>query len=174
MKLSYLLKGTPGHPSHPPLTDAVIGIFAFATIAGVADVTGISDDAATHGWWLALLTGLIAAVPTLITGFADWLDIRTGSPLWSTATIHGASNVVASILFALAALTGKESFDTGDISTLPMALTLAGFGFLTLGGYLGGTIVYVYGMRVLELGREPAREASSPIPPPEHERAERG
>ena len=25
MKLSYLVKGLPGHPLHPPLTDATIG-----------------------------------------------------------------------------------------------------------------------------------------------------
>jgi len=59
MKLSYLWKGLPGHPIHPPLTDATIGVYTFATVAALADVTGISTNAATHGWWLALLFGLI-------------------------------------------------------------------------------------------------------------------
>ena len=68
MKLSYLWKGLPGHPIHPPLTDATIGIYTFATIAALADVTGISNNAATHGWWLALLAGLIFTVPTALTG----------------------------------------------------------------------------------------------------------
>ena len=27
MKLSYLWRGLPGHPLHPPLTDATIGIY---------------------------------------------------------------------------------------------------------------------------------------------------
>jgi len=31
MKLSYLLKGLPGHPLHPPLTDATIGAYTAAT-----------------------------------------------------------------------------------------------------------------------------------------------
>ncbi len=30
MKLSYLVKGLPGHPLHPPLTDATIGIYTAA------------------------------------------------------------------------------------------------------------------------------------------------
>jgi hypothetical protein len=32
MKLSYLVNGLPGHPLHPPLTDATIGICSGATI----------------------------------------------------------------------------------------------------------------------------------------------
>ena len=35
MKLSYLIRGMPGHPLHPPLTDATIGAFTFATVAKV-------------------------------------------------------------------------------------------------------------------------------------------
>jgi hypothetical protein len=30
MKLGYLVKGLPGHPLHPPLTDATIGIYTGA------------------------------------------------------------------------------------------------------------------------------------------------
>src|SRR6266550_2668906 len=71
VKLSYLWKGLPGHPIHPPLTDATIGVYTFATIAALADVTGISNNAATHGWWLALLAGLIFTVPTALSGLAD-------------------------------------------------------------------------------------------------------
>ena len=75
MRLSYLWRGLPGHPIHPPLTDATIGIYTFATLAALADVLGISTNAATHGWWLALLAGLIVTVPTALTGLLDWLTI---------------------------------------------------------------------------------------------------
>ena len=33
MKLSYLWRGLPGHPIHPPLTDVTIGTYTFALIA---------------------------------------------------------------------------------------------------------------------------------------------
>ena len=39
---------------------------------------------------------------------------------------------------------------------------LLGFGALALGGWLGGSIVFVHGMRVLNLVDEPAVEASLP------------
>jgi hypothetical protein len=51
---------------------------------------------------------------------------------------------------------------------------LIGFGFLTLGGWLGGTVVFVYGMRVLGLVKEPTVRAISPMPHREKEMAQRG
>ena len=172
--LSYLWKGLPGHPIHPPLTDATIGIYTFATIAALADVTGISNNAATHGWWLALLAGLIATVPTALTGLLDWLTIEWGSELWKTATLHLTAMVSATIFFGLAAVVGHDSFKTGNVSAGPFILTLVGFGLLTLGGWLGGTVVFVHGMRVLNLVQEPAERAVSPVPKPEKEAAEGG
>jgi uncharacterized membrane protein len=172
MRWSYLLRGLPGHPLHPPLTDATIGIYTFATIAALADVLGISTNAATHGWWLALLAGLIVTVPTALTGLLDWLVIEWGSELWKTATLHMIAMLSATLFFGLAALFGKDSFDEGNVHAGDFILTLVGFGLLTLGGWLGGTIVFVHGMRVLSLVGEPAERAVSPAPKPEKEAAE--
>jgi uncharacterized membrane protein len=172
-RLAYLVRGQPGHPLHPPLTDATIGTYTFATVAALADVLSISDDAATHGWWLALLFGLIVTVPTALTGLVDWLSITRGTPLWRTATSHMLAMLSATAFFLIALLVGKGSFDSGDISAAPLVLTLIGFGLLTLGGWLGGTVVYVYGMRVLNLLLEPTTRAASPVPKPETEAAER-
>jgi uncharacterized membrane protein len=173
VKLSYLVKGQPGHPLHPPLTDATIGTYTFATVAALADVLGISDHAATQAWWLALLVGLIFTVATALTGLIDWLGIEWGSPLWKTATSHMVAMVTATVFFGLAAIFGHDSFNAGDLTAGPFILTLVGFGLLTLGGWLGGTIVFVHGMRVLNLVDEPASRAASPMPKPETESAER-
>ena len=173
-KPSYLVRGLPGHPTHPPLTDATIGAYTFATVAATADVLGISDNAATHGWWLALLVAFIFSSATIVTGVIDWLQIERGTPLFRTATAHALANATASAFFILAAILGKDSFDAGDISAVPYILTLLGFLFLTLGGWLGGTIVFVHGMRVLNLLREPTRRATAPVPHPEKEAAEGG
>jgi uncharacterized membrane protein len=174
VKLSYLWRGLPGHPIHPPLTDATIGVYTFATVAALADVTGISDNAATHGWWLALVFGLITTVATALTGFADWLTLEWGSELWKTATLHMTAMVSATVFFGLAAIVGHDDFKRGDVTTGSFILTVVGFGLLTLGGWLGGTIVFVHGMRVLSLVKEPAGRAASPLPKPEKEAAEGG
>ena len=135
-------------------------------------MTGISNNAATHGWWLALLTGLIVTVPTALTGLLDWLTIEWGTELWKTATTHMIAMVSATVFFGLAAIFGHDSFKDGNVTTGPFLLTAIGFVLLTAGGWLGGSVVYVHGMRVLNLVREPADRAVSPVPKPEKEMAE--
>lgn len=168
----YVLRGLPGHPIHPPLTDAVIGTYTFAAIAATADVLDISTHAAAQAWWLALVAGLLITIPTAATGFVDWIRITTGTPLWRTATAHMVSMLLASAVFLATAIIGKESFDEGNLSSGPYILTLIGFGLLTLGGWLGGSVVYVHGMRVLNLVEEPALRATAPVPTPEKKAAE--
>ena len=50
MKLSYLIKGLPGHPLHPPLTDATIGIYTGATAFGVLSALGVSEGNTATAW----------------------------------------------------------------------------------------------------------------------------
>jgi uncharacterized membrane protein len=172
MKLAYLWRGLPGHPLHPPLTDATIGIYTFATIAGFIEVVGITERNGAIAWWLALIVGLIATVPTALTGLADWLTITWRSELWWTATYHLSSMVTATVFFALAAIVGHGPYTHADVGAGAYALTLIGYGFLALGGWLGGAIVYVYGMRVLGLPHEPTGRAVTPFPHAEKEEAE--
>jgi uncharacterized membrane protein len=172
MKLSYLWRGLPGHPLHPPLTDATIGIYTFATVAGFVEVVGITQRNGAIGWWLALILGLIATVPTALAGLADWLTITWGSEVWRTATWHLLSMVTATVFFGLAAIFGHGAYTHANVSAGAYALTVIGFGFMTLGGWLGGAVVYVHGMRVLSLIEEPAARAMAPVPHPEKEMAE--
>ena len=173
MRLSYLVKGLPGHPLHPPLTDATIGIYTAASVLGVLSAIGISDRNTATAWWLALVIGLIVTVPTALTGLADWLGIEWGTPLWRTATSHLLSMVTATVFFLLAAIFGHGGYVDHTVTTGSLVLTLIGFGLLSLGGWLGGSVVYVHGMRVLKLVNEPSHRAIAPAPTPEKELAEK-
>jgi len=172
MKLNYLIRGLPGHPLHPPLTDATIGAYTVGTALAFASVIGVAETSAAHGWWLALVLGLIFTVPTAASGFAEWLTISSGTPLKRLATVHALVNVTAAALFLIAVIVGHDGYQRGAVEAGPFVLTLLGFGVLTLGGWLGGAITYVHGMRVLNLVEEPAGRAASPVPMPEKERAE--
>lgn len=173
MKLDDLLRGLPGHPVHPPLTDATIGIYTFATIAAVLSALGIAEDAGAKGWALALVIGLVVSVATAVTGLVDWLKIPSGTPLRRTATAHLVAMVTATVFFLIAALVGYSDGMDGVVGSGALILTLIAFGVLALGGWLGGTIVFVHGMRVLNLVEEPAHRAVSPVPQPEKEEAAR-
>ena len=173
MKLGYLIRGLPGHPLHPPLTDATIGIYTAATALAVLSVLGVSDANTATAWWLTLVLGLVVTVPTALTGFAEWLTISGDTPLWRTATSHLVAMVTATVLFLLAAIVGHGGYVDREVTGWALVLMLLGFGTLTLGGWLGGTIVFVHGMRVLSLVEEPSLQASAPIVTEEKERAAR-
>jgi uncharacterized membrane protein len=171
MKLSYLFKGLPGHPLHPPLTDAAIGIYTAAAAFGVLSALGVSEGNTAKAWWLALVAGLVVTGPTALTGLIDWLGMTWWTPLWRTATLHLLSMVTATAFFLLAAIFGHGGYVDDQVTSGSLVLTLIGFGMLTLGGWLGGTVVFVHGMRVLDLVEEPAARAVAPVPTPEKKAA---
>ena len=173
MKLDFLFRGTPGHPLHPPLTDATIGIYTFATVAAVLSKLGIAEQEAAQGWTLALIIGLVVSAPTALTGFADWMQIARGTPLWRTATAHMIAMLIATAFFLVAIGAGYSDGIDGAVADGAFILTLVGFLMLTLGGWLGGAVVFTYGMRVLNLVEEPASRAASPVPHPQEEAAEK-
>jgi uncharacterized membrane protein len=172
MKPSYLVRGLPGHPIHPPLTDATIGAYTFATVAGVLSKLGVAEHATAQAWWLALVVALVSSALTSVTGLADWLTIERGTPLFRTATSHMLAMLTASVLFLLAAIFGHGGYVDQRVPTGSFILTLLGFAALTAGGWLGGAITYVHGMRVLNLVDEPARKAAAPLPTEEKVEAE--
>jgi uncharacterized membrane protein len=173
MKASYLIRGFPGHPLHPPLTDATIGTYTVATVLAVLSALGISEQNTAHAWWLVLLVGLVITVPTALTGLADWLTISRGTPLFRTATTHLLAMVSATVLFLIAALVGHGGYTDAEVNAGGLVLTILGWLVLTLGGWLGGSIVFVHGMRVLNLVDEPAARAATPLTE-EKERAAAG
>jgi uncharacterized membrane protein len=173
VKLEYLYRGFPGHPLHPPLTDATIGAYTFATVASVLSKLGIAEEEAAQGWTLALIVGLIVTAPTALTGFADWLQISRSTPLWRIATSHMIAMLAATGFFLVAIGAGYSDGIDGGVADGAFVLTLIGFAVLTLGGWLGGSVVFTYGMRVLNLVEEPALRVVSPIPEPEEEAAEK-
>lgn len=150
MKLSYLIKGLPGHPLHPPLTDVTIGTYTFATLAALLNIVGLVGRNATSAWWLALVVGLCSTALTATTGFFDWIEIAWGSPAWKNATWHLSVMLAASGVFLAATLVGHACYTSGTVGAGAFVLTVIGFALLTLGGWLGGAIVFVHGMRVVD------------------------
>jgi uncharacterized membrane protein len=144
-----LVRGLPGHPLHPPLTDATIGMYVLAAGLAIIGKAGAIQLAAAKGMWLALIGGLIVSVPTALTGLVDWLTIEWGTPRWRTATFHLTAMVSAVGLFALAAWRQYDGYQHGHVTTGGLILALCGAVVLIVGGWLGGSLVFVHGTRVL-------------------------
>jgi uncharacterized membrane protein len=144
------------------MTDGAIGAYTTATILACLGAAGVAEEALAKGWWIALLVGLGFGALAAVTGLLDWLSISRGTPLWRTATTHMLVMVLATILFAVTAIVGYAGYDDGEVGVVALVLVLCGFVVLSVGGWLGGAIVFVHGMRVLGLPDESAASAVTP------------
>jgi uncharacterized membrane protein len=165
-RLMGLIKGFPGHPSHPPLTDASIGAYTAGVAMLVAGAAGLEEEAMAHGSLLALSGGILLAVPTALTGLLDWLDLAPGSPRRRLATIHLIVMLGATAVFVATWIAQRPGYLDDEVRTLGLVLGLAAETLLAAGGYLGGTLVFVYGIRSLGAPETPPGDAVRPRPAP--------
>jgi uncharacterized membrane protein len=160
--LISLIRGFPGKPSHPPLTDVAIGAYTVGVAMLVAGALGLEEEQMAHGALLAIGGGLAVSLPTALTGLLDWLQIEKGTPRRTIATVHLIAMLLATAAFAVTFLTHLDGYDDGTVEGQVAVLGLVAEGLLTAGGYLGGTLVFVYGVRVL--GRRDAAAADALVP----------
>jgi len=157
-----LIRGSPGKPLHPPLTDVSIGAYTVGTAMLVLGTLGVEEEQMAHGALLAISGGLIVALPTAITGLADWLRIEKGTPARTVATIHLFVMLAATALFAATWLAQLDGYKHDEVKTLAWILGVVAETVLAIGGNIGGANVFVYGVRVLKRGETPPRQALDP------------
>jgi uncharacterized membrane protein len=148
------LRGFAGKPFHPPLTDVAIGGY---TIAGIMILLGFLFGDSDNDWLnsvadaapYVLFVSYLASVPTILTGFFDWLrSTPKGTQARRMVNAHAwtmlANNAVAlALLFTIGI--GGGDYEPDGLAALLAALMLA---LSTIGGTLGGDIVFSWGFNV--------------------------
>lgn len=140
-KVADFLHGTwLGHPLHPVMTDFAIGAWGIgalfdvlALMKGDRELRRVGDAMARVGTW--------AAVPTLVTGLADYSTVK--KPASSTATLHALLNDVNFVLYVISIRERRKGNYGRGVS-----LSLLGAGLMTAAAWLGGHLVYNYKMGV--------------------------
>jgi nitrite reductase/ring-hydroxylating ferredoxin subunit/uncharacterized membrane protein len=120
-----------GHPAHPLLTDLPIGAW---TCAAVLDVLGGRRTRAGADALVGF--GIATAVPTVATGAADW-SANNDPRVRRVGTLHALANSVALALSVASLLARRRGRRLQGV-----ALSLAGLGAVSVGGYLGGHLSY--------------------------------
>jgi nitrite reductase/ring-hydroxylating ferredoxin subunit/uncharacterized membrane protein len=128
------------HPIHPMLVAFPVAFLVAAPLLDLAGLLGGWPSAWTAGAYASVavvVTGLTAAVPGLI----DYLYvIPPDSSAKRRGTYHMLVNVTA--LALVAAGYYFRDWDTLKPQPLAVVLEFLGLGFMTVGGWLGGTLVY--------------------------------
>lgn len=145
---SRLARTRAAYPAHPPLTHLTIGAYSTAMILALVSAGGIAESDTAKGWWLALVVGLVASIPTSATGLADFLALQRHHPARPASVRHMLPALTTIPCFAAAIVLGHSSYQAGDITPVPLVLTLAGFIAVTAAGYAGGRLVFTRGLRV--------------------------
>ena len=133
--LKDVLSGTwLGHPLHPMLTDVPIG---FWTSSFMLDLVGGRAGRKASKRLIGL--GILAAVPTAAAGLSDWSDTIGEDRRIGAA--HALGNVAALGFYSLSwRARGRGSWGKGVL------LGFLGAGAASVGGYLGGHLVYRKGV----------------------------
>lgn len=130
-----------GHALHPLLTDVPIGTWTSATLL---DLFG--GEASRPASKKLIGVGLMAAVPTALTGWTDWADTEPGSDeVRRIGIVHAISNVTAAVLYGASFAARRRGAHTTGV-----LFGLAGAGAMGAGGWLGGDLSYTRGVGVNE------------------------
>jgi nitrite reductase/ring-hydroxylating ferredoxin subunit/uncharacterized membrane protein len=136
-----------GHAVHPPLTDVVIGSFLGASLLDLLGAEGKSAER-------LLGVGLVAAVPTALTGANDWADTEIADDaVRRVGLVHASANTSALVLYG-ASLAARRRGARGRGA----ALAVAGTAVMTMSGYLGGHMSYVRGVGPNQTAFDPGPE----------------
>lgn len=123
-----------GHPLHPVLTDAVVGSWVLASLFDLMSLGRDSRNAEKTADTLTAI-GTAAAVPTVLTGLADYSAIRR--PAAGTGLAHALLNGTSFILYLLSLRARRAGQrDQG------MALSAGALSVATVSAYLGGHLVF--------------------------------
>ena len=127
------------HPIHPMLIPFPIAFLTGSVVFDIASRVLSSESLYTtagHCMIAGVVMGLLAAIPGLI----DFTSILPeNSRAKDKATYHIIVNTVALIAFLVAFLARPPFAARNFITVLP---AYVGFLFLTVGGWLGGSLVY--------------------------------
>jgi nitrite reductase/ring-hydroxylating ferredoxin subunit len=128
-----------GHALHPVMQLAPLGTWMSAVIL---DLVGGEDSEPAAD--LLIGTGLLATVPTVASGLADYTDTTlSSSSVRRIGLAHAAANVAGTVLFT-SSLLARAGGSRGK----GKVLALAGLGAVGVGGWLGGHLSYAEGVGV--------------------------
>lgn len=148
------LAGRYGHPLHPALVAVPIGAWVASAVFDLASHLVSTDPAflAQGARWLIGI-GVLGALGAGLVGLLDLLAIPTGTRAFRTALVHMSLMLAAVAAYAVGfVLRGPEP--AAPVPPGSLALSLAALAVLGVGGFLGGTLAYRYGVRVADEGTQ--------------------
>jgi uncharacterized membrane protein len=135
-----------GHPVHPMLIVLPLGLFIAAVVFDAVYLWRGSATFATVAYW-NIAGGIVGGLLAAVFGLIDWLAIPGGTRAKKIGLLHGGSNVVVVLIFAVVWLMRSNTPGAAPTTTLYL-LELVALGLGSVGGWLGGELVDRLGVGV--------------------------
>ncbi len=135
------------HPLHPMLIALPIGFLVFSLISDIAlRLTG--NPAWMASAYYSLGAGIVAGLVAAIPGLIDWLSIKERQAK-QIGVFHMVSNVSALVIFGVSFWMRSKGAAASEAKG-PLILSIIAMLLLSVGGWLGGSLVYKHRVAVHE------------------------
>ena len=131
-----------GHSLHAVLVDVVIGAATAALLLDLVRTFFGAEGLELAATWVIGLTYL-AAVGSILTGLTDYKDTAPNSSERDITGLHGLTNIVATGFLAVSFFQRL-----GGSHDAAFWFLLIGYLIVSVGGYIGGHVVFKYGYMV--------------------------
>jgi len=158
------------HPLHPIVVHVPMAMWPGALIFDLLSQWQVGGNAIVRLSFYAIIFGLVASLLAVPTGVLDWSGIKKEKPAWKIGLYHMMLNLTAALLFAINFGLRMQGFrDATTVARIPLGLSFIGTGLLIGSAYLGGRMVYTYGISVARMSkakwRKIAEAAGANLPP---------
>ena len=135
-----------GHPIHPMLIVLPLGLFIGAVVFDAVYLWRDSPAFATAAYW-NIAAGIVGGLLAAVFGLIDWFAIPAGTRAKRIGLLHGGSNVIVVLIFALVWLMRGQTPDAAPTTGL-FVLEVVALALGSVAGWLGGELVDRLGVGV--------------------------
>lgn len=134
-----------GHPLHPALVHFPIALLLSASAADLAWLAGLTGD--VHTGAVLMAGGLAMGLVAMGAGMVDFT--RLDQAVVPHAIRHMSAVGIAWTGYAIALYLRRDILSgSTELGSVSVAISLVGALLLSLGGWLGGRLVYTFGAGV--------------------------
>jgi len=138
-----------GHPLHPAVVHFPVALLLSASAADLALLAGVTSD--VHMGSVLMAGGLVMGLVAMGAGLLDFTKLEAA--VVPHAVRHMTVMGIAWLGYAIALYLRRDAFSGGvTIGSASIALSLASALLLSVGGWLGGRLVYTFGAGVSKTG----------------------
>ncbi len=132
------------HPIHPMLVHFPVATLFLATLGDIASL--FMDEQVSRVAGVLLVIGTITTLLAMVAGLMELGKIDQQSPAMKVANQHMMLMMASWSFYAVSLFLRLDGTHLGQPGMVAVAMSVAGLIVLCIGGWLGGKLVYEYGV----------------------------